>query len=106
MSEDIKEELQTRIKCSPKFAFQVDNSTDVAGLAVLLLFVRHCFEEIAQEQFMFYPLLSETCTTSDIFKAVNDCFKMEDVSRRNCIGICTDTAAALTRHKKCSSMAN
>jgi hypothetical protein len=100
MSEDIKEQLQTKIKQSPKFAFQVDNSTDVTGLAVLLLFVRYCFEELAQEEFMFCSLFSETCTTNDVFKAVSDCFKMEDVSWRNCVGICTDTAAAVTRHEK------
>jgi hypothetical protein len=43
-SEDIKEHLLIRIKCSPKFALQIDDSTDVAGLAQLLVFVRYCFE--------------------------------------------------------------
>jgi hypothetical protein len=37
VSEDIKEQLLTRIKSSPKFALQVDESTDVAGLAQLLV---------------------------------------------------------------------
>jgi hypothetical protein len=36
MSEDIKEQLLTRIKCGPKFALQIDDSTNVAGLAQLL----------------------------------------------------------------------
>jgi hypothetical protein len=90
MSEDIKKQMQTRIKCNPKFAFQVNNSTDVAGLAVLLLFVIYCFKEILQEAFMLCPLLSETCM-SDILKAVSDCFKMEDVSWRLCIGISVQT---------------
>jgi hypothetical protein len=40
MSKDIKEQPLTRIKCSPKFALQIDESTDVAGLAQLLVFVR------------------------------------------------------------------
>jgi hypothetical protein len=44
MSEDIKEQLLTRIKCSPKFALQIDKSPD-DGLPQLLLFVRYCFEE-------------------------------------------------------------
>jgi hypothetical protein len=39
-SEDRKE-LQPRIKCSPKFAFQIYKSTDVAGLAQLLVFFRY-----------------------------------------------------------------
>jgi hypothetical protein len=100
MPEDTKEQLHTRIKCSPKFAFQINNSTDVAGLAVLLLF-RYCIKEIAQGEYMLCPLLSETCTSMcDTFKAVCDCFKMEDFSWINCVSICTDTAAALTRQKK------
>jgi hypothetical protein len=37
MSEDVKKQLLTRIKFSPKFAFQIDESTDVAGLAQLYL---------------------------------------------------------------------
>jgi hypothetical protein len=54
MSEDIKEQLLTRIKCSPKSALQIDKSKDVAGLPQLFVFVRYCFEEnIHEEDFMF-----------------------------------------------------
>jgi hypothetical protein len=54
--------MLTRIKYSPKFALQIDESTNVAGLAQLLEFVRYCFEENTQEAFMFCPPLSERCT--------------------------------------------
>jgi hypothetical protein len=100
MSEDIKEQLLTRIKCSQKFVLQVDKSTDVAGLAQLLVFVRYCFQENIQEEFMFYLPFSERCTGSDIFKAMNDYFTAEDISWANCVGICTDGVTALTEHKK------
>jgi hypothetical protein len=100
MSEDIKEQLLTGIKWSPEPALQIDDTTDVAGLAQLLVFVRYCFEENIQEDFMFCLPLSEKCTGSDIFKAVNDCFAAEDISWANCVGICTDGAAALTGHRK------
>jgi hypothetical protein len=49
---------------------------------------------------MFCLPLSERCTGSGIFKAVNDYFTAEDISCANCVGICTDGAAALTGHKK------
>jgi hypothetical protein len=100
MSKDIKEQLLTRIKCSPKFALQIDESTDAAGLDQLLVFVRYCFEENIQEEFMFCLPLSERCIGSDILKAVNDCFTAQDISWANCVGICTDGAVALTGHKK------
>jgi hypothetical protein len=40
MSHNIKEHLLTRIKRRPKFAIQMDESTDVAGLPQQLMFVR------------------------------------------------------------------
>jgi hypothetical protein len=49
---------------------------------------------------MFCLPLSEKCTGSDIFKAVNGHFTAEDISWANCVGICTDGAAALIEHKK------
>jgi hypothetical protein len=92
--------MLTRIKYSQKFALQIDESTDVAGLAQLLVFVRYSFEENTQEAFMLCLPLSERCTGSDIFKAVNDNFTAEDISCANCASICIDGAAALTEHKK------
>jgi hypothetical protein len=100
MSEHVKEQLLTRIKCSPVFALQIDESTDVAGLAQLLVSVRYCFEENIQEGFMFCLPLPERCTGSDIFKRVNDCFTAEDIPWANCICIFIDGVAALTGHKK------
>jgi hypothetical protein len=64
------------------------------------LYFSDSFEENIQEEFMFCLPLSERCTGSDIFNAVNDHFTAEDISWANCVGICTDGAAALTGHKK------
>ena len=38
--EDVKATLLSRIKCT-KFSLQMDESTDVAGLAILIVFVRY-----------------------------------------------------------------
>jgi hypothetical protein len=71
------------------FTLQTDESTHV-GSAQLLVFVRYCLEENVQEEFMFCLPLSERCTGSDLFKAVNDCFTAEDISWANCVGNCSD----------------
>jgi hypothetical protein len=76
------------------------NQQMLKGLAQLLVFVRYCFEENIQEAVMFCLPLSERCTGSDIFKVVDDYYTAEDISWANCVGICTDGAAALTGHKK------
>jgi hypothetical protein len=83
VSEDIKEKLQT-IKCSPKFALQIDESTDVAELAQLLVFVRYRFEENIWKEFMFCGPLSGRCTWRDIFEAVNDYFAAQDMLKTSC----------------------
>jgi hypothetical protein len=59
MPEDITEQLLTQIKCSPKFALQITESTDVVGLSQLLMFVRYCFEENIHEDFMLCWLLTD-----------------------------------------------
>ena len=40
LAEDVKATLLSRIKCT-KFSLQMDESTDVAGLAILIVFVRY-----------------------------------------------------------------
>ena len=42
MSDDIEQQLLERIKSSPHYAIQMDESTDVSNAALLLVFVRYC----------------------------------------------------------------
>jgi hypothetical protein len=44
--------------------------------------------------------VSRRCTWSDIFKAVNGLSTTGDISRANCVGICTEGAAANSEHEK------
>jgi hypothetical protein len=71
-SEGIEEQLLTQVKCSPKFAIQIDESTDVAGLPQLFVFIGYCFQENINEDFMLCQPLTKRTTGSDTFKAVND----------------------------------
>jgi hypothetical protein len=66
ISEDIKEQLLTRIKCSPKLALQTDKSTDVAGLAQLLVFVRYCLKKKHPGRVYVLSNTLERCTGSDL----------------------------------------
>jgi hypothetical protein len=75
VQQDVKEQMLTRIKCSPKFALQIDSCCRINSVA----FIKYCFEENIQEELTFYVPFSGTCTESDIFKAVNDYFTAEDV---------------------------
>jgi hypothetical protein len=52
--EGIKEQLLTRIECSPTFALEIYELTDFAGLPQLLVFFRYYFKGNIHEDFMFY----------------------------------------------------
>jgi hypothetical protein len=52
VSEDIKEQLQTRIKRSPKLVLQIDESKYAAGLTLVLVFARYYFKGNIHEKFM------------------------------------------------------
>ncbi|XP_008181076.1 zinc finger BED domain-containing protein 5-like [Acyrthosiphon pisum] len=67
---NVSETLVSRIKYT-KFALQMDESTDIAGLAVLLVFVRYVNMNSFEEDIYFIPWT-------------------------NCIDVCTDGARAMT----------
>lgn len=56
----VKQELVTRLQ-KTRFALQMDESTDVAGLAILLVIVRYPYESSFEEDLlMCSPLLINT----------------------------------------------
>lgn len=94
LSEFVKTELFSRLK-SREFALQMDESTDVAGLAVLLVFVRYEFERSIEEDLLICEALESNTTGAEIFNLVNKYFVENDISWDNCIDVCTDGAKAM-----------
>jgi hypothetical protein len=85
-----------RAKKSQYYALQLDESTDVANVAILLDFVRHINEDagIAEEELLFYRPLKERTTGEDIFNLTNAYFAENEINLSRCIGICTDGATS------------
>mgnify|MGYP003519917957 CR=1 FL=1 len=71
-SEDVKEQLVSRISQSKKFAIQLDESNDVADQAQLIGYVRYTSEDNMEEDFLFCQALPTNTTSDEIFKIVND----------------------------------
>jgi len=94
LSEVVKTELFSRLK-SRKFALQMDESTDVAGLAVLLVFVRYEFGFSIEEDLLICEALESNTTGAEIFNLVNKYFITNGISWDNCIDVCTDGAKAM-----------
>nr|XP_056703766.1 zinc finger BED domain-containing protein 5-like [Euleptes europaea] len=95
ISESVENELIRRLKTCEFFSLQLDESTDVAGLAVLLVFVRYPFEMQIEEELLMSEV-HETYTTGDeIFKAIDKCVQKNDLEWSKCVDICSDGAAAM-----------
>lgn len=93
MSENIKERVTSRIQTSTHFALQMDESTDVANHAILLVYVRHVWEGDIQEQFLCSRDLPTTTTADEIFNSVDLYLGSVGLNWGNCVGLTTDVAA-------------
>ncbi|KAL1281206.1 hypothetical protein QQF64_000009 [Cirrhinus molitorella] len=100
ISADILSQLISRIKNSEFFSLQVDESTDVANLSNLLVYVRYLFENTVHEDFLFCRPLATRSTGEDIFNLMDSFFRVNEIDWVRCVGICTDGAKSMTgRHK-------
>ena len=54
------------------FAFQVDESADVALCSQLLVFVRYIHEHDIKNEFLFCTPLKTTTRSADVFKTISN----------------------------------
>ncbi|CAH1102132.1 unnamed protein product [Psylliodes chrysocephalus] len=99
LADDIKIQLIDHVKESPYYAIQLDESTDVANVAQLLIFIRYRYENDICEDLLFCQGLKGRTTGEAIFNAVNTFFELHDIKWEYCVSVCTDGAAALTGSK-------
>ncbi len=77
MSQDIKLQVTEKIRLSPFFAIQLDESTDVAQLPQLLVYARFISENQVQEEFLFCSPLITTTKAEDVMNMVSNFFPTE-----------------------------
>jgi zinc finger BED domain-containing protein 5/7/8/9 len=99
MASDIQTTLVNRIKSSLCYAIQLDESTDVASNANVLVFVRYIWNEHAMEEFLFCRPLQTNTTAEQVFNLLSSFFVENGIDWQKCVGICTDGARSMTgRH--------
>ncbi|GBP67854.1 Zinc finger BED domain-containing protein 5 [Eumeta japonica] len=74
----------------------MDDSTDVAGLAILLVIVRYPYESSFEEDMLMCSPLPTNTTGEEIFNKINILFEENNLSWNDCINICTDGVKAMT----------
>ena len=76
MASDIQNQVLERMKGSPFFSIQLDESTDVSNAALLLVFVRYRWSGILQEDMLFCGELPTRTTAQEclvLFMLIIDC---------------------------------
>ena len=90
-------QLLLRIQASEFYALQLDESTDVACLAQLLVYVLYVYGGSIKENILFCKPLETRTTGEDIFKVLDSFVPSNGLWLSKCVGICTDGAKAMTR---------
>ena len=100
----------TRIKESQNISIQLDEKTDIIKLSLLLVYVRYVYKESVEEKLIFCRPMIDYTTWKDIYYKVKEFLKIEGLEWKNCCGICTDGAKAMTSKsivfKSCFQAAN
>jgi hypothetical protein len=99
MSQDIKLQVTEKIRLSPFFAIQLDESTDVAQLPQLLVYARFISENQVEEEFLFCSPLITTTKAEDVMNMVSNFFQEEKLSWAKLVGVCTDGAPSMLGSK-------
>ncbi|CAM4588713.1 unnamed protein product [Lepidochelys olivacea] len=97
LAHDMEDQLIGQIKLGKYFSLQLDECTDVANTAVLMVFVRFEHEGDLKEEFLFSASLPTKTTSSEVFKTVsvyivNKC----GLDFKFCVGVCSVGATAMT----------
>lgn len=99
MSQDIKLQVVEKIRKSPFFAIQLDETTDVSQLSQLLAYARFVSENQIEEEFLFCKPLTTTAKAEDVMNIVSNFFQEENLSWEKLIGVCTDGAPSMLGSK-------
>ncbi|GBM54574.1 hypothetical protein AVEN_157076-1 [Araneus ventricosus] len=100
MTIHIETTVNERIKNSPFFSIQVDESTDDSDLTILLVIARYLnVNELEENLLLCYPL-TKRCTGEDIFNAIQGYFCGNEIDWAKCCGVCTDGAKSMSGRYK------
>lgn len=88
--------IVSHVNASPFCAIQLDESTDIAHLPQLSVFIRYICNGEVSEELLFCKTLKLHTRGEDVFQVIDEFIKDNDISWKKCAGICTDGAAACT----------
>lgn len=99
MSQDVQKQLCSQLKNADFFCLKFDESTDVAGQAILTGFVRYPHEHQIIENIFCCCAIPERTTGEQIFFVIDNKLKEMELEWISVVGVCTDGASAMTGPK-------
>ena len=94
MASDIKSQLTAKIKPSPVFGIQLDESVDIVNLSQLMMFVRYIHSQVIEEDLLFCRPL-ETTKAADVLKLMKDFFEEAKLDWDKLGSVCADRTPAM-----------
>ena len=94
MADDIKTQMLEKVRSSPFFAIQCDETTDVSQCSQLLVYVRFIRNGTLEEMMLCCPL-ETTAKAIDVLAVVSTFFEENNLSWDKLVGVCTDGAPAM-----------
>ena len=95
LGSNLKKQLNDKLKLSPSFAIQLDETTDVAKLSQLLCYVRFVGTDKVEEEILFCKPMTTTTTSSDVHEILQQFFEENSLDWDKLVGICTDGAPVM-----------
>lgn len=99
MSDDVLYQLLSKVRVSPFFSLQLDESTDCSNSAQLMCFIRYVDAKKIDEDFLFCKILEQTATAADIFRTLDTFINKHELNWSKCVSLCTDGARVMSGHK-------
>lgn len=99
MAQDVQQQLSEQLGRAGIFCLQFDESTDIAGEAILIGFVRYPHNNEIVENLFCHCSLPEHTTGEQVFLAIDSKMKEMNLDWKNVVGVCTDGASAMTGKK-------
>ncbi|GBN20831.1 Zinc finger BED domain-containing protein 5 [Araneus ventricosus] len=96
IADDIELELISRLQACNAYALQLDESTDVSGLAILLVFVRYDFNKKIEEDLLLCESVNIDTMGETIFNCTDNFMTTHEINWGKCIEVCSDGAKAMT----------
>ena len=95
LAKDIECQVLKKVHASPFFAIQCDETTDVAQLSQLLVYVRFVGPSLIEEEILFCRPLETTAKAENVFQVVTTFFDNNGIKWEKLVGVCTDGAPAM-----------